>query len=106
MSIANSVYVLHKYFIWADRMRVHFDTVLKNKEKYIDEHSFDIEANFYISYWYAGMYVVIEGWKELALSDDKIDTLLDSPSIDKLRRLDAIGTAYSTFKRIILMSDS
>jgi hypothetical protein len=39
-----------------------------------------------MSYWYGGLYVVIEGWTSLELSDPKIDQLLDSPNVDLLRR--------------------
>lgn len=35
-----------------------------------------IEDNMYMSYWYAGLYVVIEGWQKLKLQDMAIDTLL------------------------------
>ena len=40
----------------------------------------------YMSYWYGGLYVVIEGWRRLKLSDQVIDTLLNSPNVDLLRR--------------------
>ena len=56
-------FALHRYFIWSDRMRVHFENTLKNKEE-MDKHIFEIDAFLYMSYWYGGLYVVIEGWKE------------------------------------------
>src|SRR5580704_16988360 len=37
-------------------------------------------------YWYATLYIVIEGWRELRLSDPKVDELLASPNVDLLRR--------------------
>ena len=40
----------------------------------------------FMSYWYAGLYVVIEGWRELGLHDDVIDELLESPHVKLLRR--------------------
>src|SRR5438034_6231687 len=40
----------------------------------------------YLTYWYAGTYVVIEGWRELGLSDTEIDALLASPNVELLRR--------------------
>ncbi len=76
---------MHRYFIWADRMRVHFDNTLENKEK-MEKQRFDIDSFLYISYWYGGLYVVIEGWKELALQDDAVNSLLDSPNVGILRR--------------------
>jgi hypothetical protein len=39
-----------------------------------------------MSYWYGGLYVVIEGWRALKLVDPVIDTLLLSPNVRLLRR--------------------
>jgi hypothetical protein len=39
-----------------------------------------------MSYWYGGLYVVIEGWQELGLSDAVIDATLQSPNVHLLRR--------------------
>jgi hypothetical protein len=36
-----------------------------------------IRAYAYMSYWYAALYVIIEGWKKLDLRDEAIDRLLD-----------------------------
>lgn len=35
--------------------------------------------------WFASLYVVIEGWRELKLTDSEIDTLLESEHVDSLR---------------------
>ena len=68
-------------------MRTHFDDILKKKMQGTNpNHQFKIESYLYMSYWYAALYVVIEGWKELGLKDNKINTLLDSPNVDLLRR--------------------
>jgi hypothetical protein len=82
---------LHRYYIWANRMRVHFDDKLlvvseqlrKAPERYTYEF---IEANLYMSYWYGGLYVVIEGWQRLRLSDSTIDELLASPNVRLLKK--------------------
>ena len=74
---------LHRYYIWANRMRTHFDEIIPNVHNNI---SAEIEANLYMGYWYSGLYVVIEGWQELKLSDDKIDQLLASPNVRLLKR--------------------
>lgn len=34
----------------------------------------------YMSYWYAGLFVVVEGWRDLGLQDAEIDGLLESPT--------------------------
>lgn len=72
-------------------MRVHFDeklAVLAGQVKngpaaFTNE---DIEANLYMSYWYAGLYVVIEGWRQLRLSDPLIDEFLKSQNVGLLKR--------------------
>lgn len=81
------IVTLHRYYIWANKMRTDFDEILKKKlHKTIPDDQYEIESNLYMSYWYAALYVVIEGWKELGLRDDKIDILLDSPNVELLRR--------------------
>ncbi|MCK5595602.1 hypothetical protein KAI19_05435 [bacterium] len=80
-----NVVTLHRYYIWANRMRTHFDEVLKSGYKTIESEK-GIEVFLYMSYWYGGLYVVIEGWEELNLSDSKIDNLLNSSNVDLLRR--------------------
>lgn len=80
---------LHRYFIWANRMRTHFDSLFSDETPVArvgpGSKRF-IEAMLYMSYWYAGLYVVIEGWKELELHDPVIDALLTSPNVALLRR--------------------
>ena len=45
-----------------------------------------VTALTHVSYWFAALYVVIEGWKDLGLRDEKIDKLLESPFVETLRR--------------------
>ncbi len=79
-------FTLHRYYIWANRMRAHYDEVLdKNKgTPSIDSEPF-IEAFMYMSIWYGLLFVVIEGWRDLKLIDSKIDMLLQSSNVDFLR---------------------
>lgn len=78
---------LHRYYIWANRMRTHFDALLERKaEGKADENAFEVEARLYMSYWYASLYVVIEGWEKLRLSDPIIDALLLSGNVALLKR--------------------
>jgi hypothetical protein len=81
-----SWFSLHRYFIWANRMRTHFDELLKNSSRGGREDGSDIEEWLYMAFWYGGLYVVIEGWQELGLHDERIDSLLQSPNVDLLRR--------------------
>jgi len=79
---------LHRYFIWANKMRTDFDVLLgKRKTTKVQESITLIEDNMYMSYWYAGLYVVIEGWQELKLEDTVINTLLQTKNyVDLLKR--------------------
>lgn len=82
-----AVVTLYKYFIWSNSMRTHLDEVLPRVSPELDW--FEPEAmkmNLYLSYWYGSLYVVIEGWTALGLSDIKIDALLKSPNVELLRR--------------------
>lgn len=84
-----SVHALHCYYIWANRLREHFDSVLVRSGWPTDE-TFPIwfadDVGLFLSHWYAALYVVIEGYQELSLHDDRIDALLGSPNIELLRR--------------------
>ena len=84
----HALWALHRYFIWADRMRVHFERFLSTGRSEYDQSTKhkDLEALLYLSYWYASMYVVIEGWKELGLSDPEVDALLESENVQLLKR--------------------
>jgi len=79
--------VLHKYFVWCNKMRTQFDEMMPD---FTDETEWAdpiaLNMNLYMSYWYGGLYVVIEGWKELGFADPEIDDLLKSPNVDILRR--------------------
>ena len=78
-----STFTLHRYYIWANRMRTHFDGILSKGEF---DRKAEIESFLYMSYWYGGLYIVIEGWRELKLTDVAIEELLQSPNVELLRR--------------------
>ena len=94
---------LHRYFIAANKMRIRFDNTLAKPEilkRLEDAESMDAESltklmlelhlddyGVFMYYWYAALYVVIEGFKELQLRDAKIEWLLQSPNVDALKRL-------------------
>jgi hypothetical protein len=44
------------------------------------------DAGLFLSYWYAALYVVVEGWHELKCQDLEIDHFLTSPNVQHLRR--------------------
>lgn len=82
------IFSLHRYFLWSIEMRDHYLQV--GKQFSPTPNFFDNEhagrAFMYLSYWYAGLYVVCEGWQELKLSDPEIDSLLASPHLALLKR--------------------
>ncbi|OGX08179.1 MAG: hypothetical protein A2Z88_03290 [Omnitrophica WOR_2 bacterium GWA2_47_8] len=87
MTTKHDIFTLHRYYIWANRMRVHFDEVLKkNLENKIPKNQFEIESRLYMAYWYGGLYVVIEGWKRLELVDETVNQLLRSKNVGLLKR--------------------
>ena len=81
------LFSLHRYYLWANRMRTHFDEILaKSKtDKEVDPEG--IERFMYVSFWYGELYAVVEGWKELKLTDKTVDALLaKSDMVELLRR--------------------
>jgi hypothetical protein len=85
----SEVVTLHRYYIWANKFRTCFERALGTsgapelKDVLV---WFADEPGMFLSYWYAALYVVIEGWKELGFQDEEIDALLNSPNVDHLRR--------------------
>lgn len=77
----SQIMALHRYFLWADRMRVHFAALLPTTTSAEDHW-----AHPYTAFWYAGMFVVIEGWCTLGLKDARIDEMLKSENVQHLRR--------------------
>ena len=81
------IVTLHRYYIWANRMRTHFyEVLIRRPENKIPNYQFEIESRLYMSYWYGGLYVVIEGWKQLKLVDVAVNQLLESPNVGLLKR--------------------
>lgn len=83
---------LYRYYLYAVVMR---DNLKKeNLENFIknlkDDASsviliFSSPVGVYMTYFYSALYLIIEGWNELKLSDEKVDKLIASTHTDKLR---------------------
>lgn len=59
---------LHERYIWANKMRILMIKVLKKEEEiHRVEKFYQIETSMYMNLWYALLYSVIEGWKQLRL---------------------------------------
>jgi hypothetical protein len=92
---APPIVILHRYFIAANKMRIRFEKTLTNPEVVNRFPNADPLTRLYMMhvddygvfmfYWYAGLYVVIEGFKELNLKDAKIEQLLQAPNVEALR---------------------
>jgi len=76
---------LGRYCLWADKMQHDFLRHITQRIEPDDFH-FEEHGHIYMSYWYGTLYVVVEGWHELKLTDPLIDALLSSPYVDLLRR--------------------
>ena len=92
MEIKLEVITLYRYFACAAHMRDLFRREVSEDWLQIriadmsDLLDFFYSApGIYLMYSYSGIYLVIEGWKDLKLSDPKIDSLLDCPFVDRLR---------------------
>ena len=79
---------LHRYYIWANKFRTHLGALVAGADLPLDIPPvwFADEPGLFLSHWYAALYVVIDGWKELGFQDAEIDALLTSPNVEYLRR--------------------
>lgn len=83
---------LYRYFLYAVVMRDNLkkediESFLKSLE---DDASsvllfFSSPIGVYLTSYYSSIYLIIEGWRDLKLSDAKIDELISSPYTDRLR---------------------
>jgi hypothetical protein len=80
------VFALWRYFMWCQMQRDDVDAFkITSETDFFD--SIEIQRWFKdLSYWYAGLYVVCEGWQELKLTDPVIDPLLASSYLGVLKR--------------------
>ena len=84
MPTDHEILALHRYHVWADRMRWHLDETLRNANTEAELLSAQF-IDAYMPYWYAGLYVVVEGWKRLKLTDPEVDPLLDAEHLKILK---------------------
>jgi hypothetical protein len=68
-------------------MRELFDEALGRRDKTDHDAAwFADDIGIFMSYWYSGLYVVVEGWRTLGLIDPEINSLLKSPHVEELKR--------------------
>ena len=76
---------LHKYFLNADLLRDLFMRHIRARSPESTDLAYFIDLHAMLSLWYASLYVVIEGWETLKISDARLDELLADPLVDDLR---------------------
>lgn len=86
MSVDQSVISLHKYYLNAGRMRVHFKKELE-KVRALKGMKDLVEVNLYMHLWYGCLRVVVEGWESMGLKDPKVTGLWD---IEKIKLLNGL----------------
>jgi len=104
MATGSDLLALHRYFIWANRCRIHFERACdaQHPQQALPVSLwFAAERSMFLSYWYAALYVVVEGWKELGCQDGEIDALLTSPNVVTSG---GIGTMSAVFRNSISMT--
>jgi len=78
---------LQRYYIWANRLREHFDSAVANlAPTACPDELFVNDCGQFHSHWYAALFVVVEGWEAIKVSDSEINVLSTSPNVDLLRR--------------------
>ncbi len=83
---------LHKYFMTASLMAQEFDRHLADPPQFKFKDAAEEGMMFLVSkagikmtLWYGSLYVVIEGWREIGMSDPEVDQLLNSPNTKLLK---------------------
>lgn len=94
MQDTSPLLALTRYWLCADHLRTCFCEAFRdsNTRHLIDAHA-DLGVSYYwvsepgvfSSLWFAALFVVIEGYRALALSDPHIDVLLQSDHANALR---------------------
>jgi hypothetical protein len=79
---------LHRYWIWAD---FHKESMRGQRQRLeaaqgAERAAIEFDGIIALSFLYASLFVVVEGWRELRLADDEIDAYLASENTDLLRR--------------------
>lgn len=78
---------LHKYFLNADFLRdVFMRRIKRDQSPAATDPVTSMDDMIAMSFWYATVYVVIEGWRETKLADPELDVLLGDSHVDRLRR--------------------
>jgi hypothetical protein len=89
-------FTLHRYWMSANKMRQCFEKSLGTSgEKWLELGKTGPlrgaamfmcdEPGIFMSHWYGSLSAVIDGWRTLKLKDSRIDLLLQSPHVRRLK---------------------
>ena len=79
--------LLHRYYLWAYRMRAHLVELGRAPVKTEELRQWSVRTTMYTGMWLSHLQVVVEGWEKLKLTDATVDALLAAPYKPKLRTL-------------------
>ncbi len=91
----SKLFSLYRYYIWSTLLKSAFHSGLsevclstdpgKALTGYVGYAKLGL-GSIFMSYWYAAIYVVVEGWQELGYADPAIESLLSTDHLLRLRR--------------------
>lgn len=77
---------LHRYFLWANRLRGHAQACGEVPTDGIARKLWFNQAFAYVGLWLGLLFVVLEGWRKLGHQDPAIAALLVPDRVELLRR--------------------
>lgn len=77
---------LHRYFLWANRLRSHAQACGEAPTDGIARRLWFNQAFAYVGLWLGLLFVVLEGWRELGHQDAAVAELLEPDRVELLRR--------------------
>lgn len=86
MDVNDAQFVLHRYFLAPDQMRSEFRKTLWEHGPHPEITVRGMHQKVLMQLWHMSLYVVIEAWQKLGLTDPTVDELLTSPNRDLLRQ--------------------
>lgn len=86
LKLSQSEFALHRYFLWANRMRAHFTDCGNPPDEKVARRLWMQRSFAYLATWLSFLYVLTEGWVHLRLADSEVDRLIVSSNRELLRR--------------------
>lgn len=77
-TLPESLLTLHKYFLYASTTRKLTRERVASSDR---DAGYDLEFEIRYPLWYATLYTVADGWRQLALGDEVVSELIDRPEM-------------------------